>query len=162
MHSRVLLPAITGTSAMTVFSYLVSNAKDENYREPLVLEILIKRLIKEGEDDTAAMMAWSLHYFVGILFTYVYASISTAKKVHPSVMSGLCFGAVCGLVGIAGWNITFKLHPDPPKKNLKKYFGHLFVAHLVFGVVTALSLSTLPGANRRSYFSPGDKLYKRI
>src|SRR5688572_27971298 len=124
MQSKVLIPAITGTSAMTVFSYLVSNTKEENYREPLVLAIMIKRLMKDKDAKAASMIAWCLHYLVGILFTSLYAPLWRSKKIQPSLLSGLGYGSLCGLVGIAGWKIAFTLHPDPPRRNLKNYFGH--------------------------------------
>ena len=37
----------------------------------------------------------------------------------------------------------FEIHPDPPVKDLKDYFRHLLLAHVVFGVFSALAFKLL-------------------
>jgi len=136
---KILISAFVGTSAMTLFSYLVSASEHKNFREPQVLAELIKRLPKNGSKDKAQIAGWCLHYTVGVSFVTLYNELWKQKIIKPSLTSGAVMGAVSGLVGISGWKGMFELHPNPPSKNLKQYFGHLMLAHVVFGVFSALT-----------------------
>jgi Na+/proline symporter len=137
--SKIILPAITGTSAMTLFSYLMSDAEKHNYREPDVLKQLIRRLTNGVVQDKAQLAGWLAHYGAGVLFEIVLAEAWKRKYVKPSVASGALLGAVSGLAGVLVWKTVFKAHPNPPAKNLRKFFGHLILAHIVFGVFSALT-----------------------
>ena len=134
----IIKSAIAGTSAMTLFSYLISEKKEENFREPLVLADLISRLSPKIRKSDAALEGWALHYFTGYGFSYVYDKIWRSGKVKPSLLSGVLLGAASGAAGILVWKVVFKLHPNAPTKNLKKYFGHLVLAHMVFGAFASL------------------------
>jgi hypothetical protein len=57
--STILIPAMVGTSGMTLFSYLVSEAKHENFREPEVLRQLIKRLPKTDSNEFKQILSSS-------------------------------------------------------------------------------------------------------
>jgi hypothetical protein len=35
------------------------------------------------------------------------------------------------------------MHPNPPKKNRNRFFGHLLLAHIVFGVFSALTYKSI-------------------
>jgi hypothetical protein len=129
---------ITGTSAMTLFSYLISEKRDQNFREPLVLADLIARFSPKIQKSDAALEGWALHYLAGFGFSYLYDRLWKSGKVKPTVFSGMLLGAASGVTGILVWKTVFKLHPNPPAKNLKKYFGHLMLAHIVFGAFSSL------------------------
>ncbi|HSN59430.1 MAG TPA: hypothetical protein VLR49_00740 [Ferruginibacter sp.] len=136
---KILSSAIVGTSAMTLFSYLVSESENKNFREPEVLGQLIKRLPISCSKETAQIAGWSIHYAVGLLFLVIYDELWRQKNINPSFTSGALLGAASGVAGITGWKGTFELHPNPPAKNLTKFFGHLLLAHIVFGVFSALT-----------------------
>ena len=111
---KIIIPAIVGTSAMTLFSYLVSESKSENFREPVVLAHLIKRLPNSFSKDKAQIAGWSVHYATGLLFVIFYNEIWKRKKILPSVTSGALIGAASGVAGIIGWKCMFEAHPNPP------------------------------------------------
>ena len=147
---KILISAIVGTSAMTIFSYLVSASENKNFREPEVLGQLIKRLPKDISSDGAQIAGWSLHYTVGFLFVAFYNELWKRKKIKPSLTSGALLGAASGLAGITGWKGVFELHPNPPAKKLKQFFGHLMLAHVVFGVFTALTYKLTVAENKEA------------
>jgi hypothetical protein len=130
--NKILTSAIAGTTAMTLFSYIVSDSKKENFREPEVLAKMIKKLVPQTEKETAQLEGWLTHYGIGLLFCLMYVYL-WKNRIYPTLKSGLLLGAASGGLGIAAWHLTFKAHPNPPFKNLKKYYGHLFLAHLIFG-----------------------------
>lgn len=59
-------------------------------------------------------------------------------SVDPSFLSGSFFGLICGFIGVAGWHFVLSIHPKPPLIDLKKYYIHLLVAHIIFGWGAAL------------------------
>lgn len=137
--AKILSSTLIGTSAMTLFSYLISEADNRNYREPRILGQLVKRLPGETSEKSSEIAGWSAHYGVGLLFVALYHELWKRGKIKPSVVSGAIIGAASGLVGVAGWETVFKIHPNPPAKNLKRYFGHLILAHIVFGIFSAVT-----------------------
>lgn len=142
---KILIPAIVGTSAMTLFSYLVSESKNKNFREPKILDELIERLPIRASKESTHIAGWGIHYTIGILFVACYSEIWEQTKVKPSLTSGTLMGAANGVVGVLGWKLMFKGHPNPPAKNLKAFFGHLIPAHVVFGVFNAITYKLISG-----------------
>lgn len=136
--TRIVLAAVMGTSAMTLFSYQVAQREKEQFREPELLNSLVKRLPGDTKFPVRNMEGWVIHYTVGTLFVIVYDKL-WRTRFKPSVLNGICLGAASGLIGIAGWHAVIRLHPQPPRINLKKYYPHLLVAHVVFGAFAALS-----------------------
>ena len=85
------------------------------------------------------MAGWGAHYATGMAFEVVFNEIWKRKLIKPTLTSGALLGAASGLVGLVLWKGTFEAHPNPPAKNLKPFFGHLMLAHVVFGVFSALT-----------------------
>ena len=133
----IIASGITGTSAMSAFSYAASEVDYANFREPEVLGKLLQRLVPDMNRTVANVAGWNMHYAVGFAFTTAYDQIWKKTPVRPSVASGAVLGAISGLIGIAVWKLTFNMHPNPPVKNLPKYFRHLLVAHIIFGIAAA-------------------------
>ena len=123
---------------MTMFSYIISRKQREQFREPVLLSILIKRLISDKKYPKLNAHGWLVHYTVGTTFCTLYDYVWRRSNLNPTLANGAIIGALTGVVGITGWHLTFQLHPDPPKINLQKYYGHLLVAHVVFGMFAAL------------------------
>lgn len=140
--ANITTAALTGTSAMTLFSYLISEAKNKQFREPEILAILIQRLFPNVPKNIPVVEGWALHYAVGALFCAGYDRVWNQRK--PSFLSGLLLGAACGLLGIGVWKGTLKLHPHPPSIDFSKYAPHLLIAHLIFGVFSALGYRIPP------------------
>ncbi len=136
---KILISAIVGTSAMTLFSYLISKSENKNFREPEILGQLIQRLPKSFSKESAQIAGWCMHYLVGIVFVALYDELWKHKNIKPSLNSGTLLGAASGLTGITAWKGMFEAHPNPPAKNLKEFFGHLILAHVVFGIFSAIT-----------------------
>lgn len=136
---KILISAIVATSAMTLFSYAVSNSKKKNFREPQLLGQLVERLPNKFLKQSSQITGWGLHYAIGLLFVAIYDKLWKQENLKPSLTSGALLGTASGLIGVIGWKGMFKAHPNPPAKNLKPYFGHLMFAHVVFGVFGVLS-----------------------
>jgi len=137
--NNILIPGIVGTSAMTVFSYMVSESKKRNFREPEVLGQLIARLPARVTKEKALLAGWGLHYAIGVIFMTFFNGFWKHNGGKPSLLSGAKLGAASGLIGTISWKGMFEIHANPPAKNLKRFFGHLILAHVVFGVFCSLA-----------------------
>lgn len=129
--------ALAGTTAMTMFSYGVSDTQNKQFREPEILAKLIRRLFHAQDKTTARAEGWALHYVVGTGFAFAYDQLFKHRKLNPDFPTGIMLGATSGLIGIFAWNMALKIHPNPPKLELKRYLGHLLIAHILYGAVAA-------------------------
>ena len=85
---------------------------------------------------------------MGLLFEIIYVSLWANKKLKPSIKNNLLMGVISGVVAIALWKITFKMHPLPPRLNFNKFYAQLVPAHVVFCVVSGLTYNLLKGVKR--------------
>lgn len=136
MKASSVVGGLAGTAAMTAFSYAVSKEERENFKEPNILgDMIFKAYPKLGEDK-ARVMGWVLHGVAGLVFSSVYKKLLVGK---PTFLKGLIYGGTSGIPAVMLWNTLIELHPNPPKDvEKKKYFGHLLLAHIVFGGVSFL------------------------
>jgi hypothetical protein len=135
----MMFSGISGTSFMTLFSYIAANAENEQFREPQLLAALVKRIYTDITPKQAEAIGWALHYMVGCMFTAAYQKIWKRTPLKRNALSGLLLGGISGLIGIAVWHTVFSLHPDPPRTHREGYYKQLFIAHLIFGLLAATS-----------------------
>src|SRR5687767_8870349 len=109
---RILTAAFIGTSVMTLTSYGVSNYRNQQFREPELLAILLKRILKKIKTEDAHLAGWVVHYGVGTLFCSVYDKIWSTKQMRPTVLNGALLGGLCGVAGAAVWKSVLALHPN--------------------------------------------------
>lgn len=149
---RITIAAFVGTSFMTAFSYSISEARKKQFREPELLNKLVRRFPLPGISPAdKAVTGWVLHYAVGILFTAIFDMVWQKSIMKVNTKSGLILGAIFGLFGISAWTLTFKFHPNPPNTDLKEFFKQLFIAHLIFGYFAMLGYKLTPYANEKIF-----------
>ncbi|UOE50955.1 DUF2938 domain-containing protein [Mucilaginibacter sp. SMC90] len=135
---ELLLAGVTGTTFMTLFSYLVSVADGENFSESERLGQLAHRLIPKLDKTQSQALGWLGHYGIGLLFALVYVELWRKGKLKPDWRTNLWLGGISGLVAVAIWKATFKMHPLPPKLSFDKYYIQLVPAHIVFAVFSGI------------------------
>ncbi|HEX6982504.1 MAG TPA: hypothetical protein VF181_07065 [Balneolaceae bacterium] len=138
MILQIVLGALIGTSLMTAFSYIVSRKRDKQFREPQLINELISRAQIKITPLRTSPLGWILHYLTGTIFTLGYYFFWKLTAADPSLISGAVLGAVNGVLGISVWVICFVTHSNPPDINLKDYYWHLMIAHIIFGFGVAL------------------------
>lgn len=135
---KILLATLIGTSVMTLFSYLMSEAFQKLFKEPVILNLLVDRAgIAEVPDSRRNLLGWVLHFLVGLTFVIIYDRIWAWTELEPSWTTGLIFGAVSGIIGILAWMTMFALHPREPRIDFNDYYLQLFFAHVLFGLGAA-------------------------
>lgn len=127
---ETLIAGISGTSFMTLFSYLVSLAGGENFSEPARLGQLAGRLIPKLDKTQSQALGWLGQYGVGLLFALVYVGLWRRGKLKPDLKTNLWLGGLSGLLAVVVWKSTFKMHPLPPSLNFNKYYLQLVPALL--------------------------------
>lgn len=136
---QILTGGIIATSLMTLFSYLAARIMSRQFREPQLLNILIKRSSKiplsPGKKSPAG---WIIHYSIGWLFVFLFDLIWKFTELEPSLLSGALLGFIFGFIGISGWKIMFYLNPDPPELDFRKFYFQLIIAHIIFGLGASL------------------------
>lgn len=128
---------------MTLFSYLVSLADSENFSEPERLGQLAGRLIPKLDKEQSQVLGWLGHYAVGLLFALVYVELWRKGKLKPDWKTSLWLGGVSGLLAVAIWKSTFKMHPLPPALSFNKYYLQLVPAHVVFALFAGIGYQIL-------------------
>jgi hypothetical protein len=139
----VLTAGITGTTFMTLFSYLVSATEGENFSEPERLGQLADRLLPTLSKEQCQALGWLGHYGVGLLFSLVYVELWRRRWPKSSIKNNLIVGGISGIIAVAIWKTTFKLHPLPPALSFNKYYLQLIPAHVVFAVFAGIGYQLL-------------------
>lgn len=129
-----LAAGVVATSAMTLFSYMVSKFARRNYSEPDLLGYLIQGWNPSLGKTSSRVMGWQAHYAIGSVWALLYSLTFREKKASAS--SALLFGCISGATAIYCWKKLFDWNPQPLKKHDQGFYLQLFFAHLVFGVTT--------------------------
>lgn len=141
---KVLISAVLGTTAMTLFSSLLSKSENKSLEQSENLAQLVKRLPINISKKSSKVAGIFSHYGIGMGFVSLYDQLWKRHKLEPSVGSGALLGAASGVIGAAAWNTMFKSHPNPQPKNLKVFLGQLVLSHVVFGVASAVAYKVCP------------------
>lgn len=131
--------AYVAIALMTIFSYVYSGLRKKKFKEPALLNELAARLRWiPAHTISYHPIGWLIHYIVGVLFIVAYEIVLQHTDVDLNFYSLVVAGAIFGVVGIAGWTITLRIHPSPPPEIiLSEYYLQLFVAHIIFGIGAA-------------------------
>lgn len=134
--AAILLATLAATSLMTAFSYLVSEAFRELYKEPVLLQFLMTRFHFNLSPKVKTVAGWVVHYTIGLIFVIAYYILWQLGLFELTWLSGLIYGCVIGIIGISGWVFMFILADYKPRIDFKGYYLQLFFAHIVFGLST--------------------------
>jgi hypothetical protein len=127
---KIISATLVGTSAMTAFSYYISSEFRKKFEEPRLLVYVMKLCKIELSYTTATMLAWVIHYILGLLFVLAYDVLWNCCF-ELNWISALVFGCVSGIIGIIGWIIIFSLPSKSPRVAYTSSFIQLFFAHLL-------------------------------
>ena len=143
--SKIIIAGIVGTTAMTLYSYIISRKERQQYVEPVLLNKLIdgSENLPDIEDKKAHPAGWLAHYGIGILFVIAYSIVWRHALKSPGPVKALIIGALSGVIAIGAWKSMFAANANPPHNNRYGYYKQLFYAHLIFSAL-ALAGYKLP------------------
>lgn len=120
---------------MTIFSALWSKISGNQFREPALLSQLLDRHVgKANLPRQGRALGWVIHFLLGIFFLGFYEVFWQLTNVERSLIWGLIFGSLLGVLGIFGWKILFNAVDFSSAFNYRQYYIHIYFAHLVFSL----------------------------
>jgi hypothetical protein len=132
LENKNISPALTGTTMMTAFSYLVSEAHNKNFIEPELLGEMIKKLPVKMKDSTARTAGWAMHYGIGFAWAPILYGLLKKMPASNALTASLALGAISGITAVLVWKAAFSMHPAAPDTDYKRFYRQLVIAHWVF------------------------------
>ena len=136
---QIIAASFADVTIMTAFSYAVSAAARDFYKEPLLLSYIMSVTGLKISPNKRIFLGWIIHYLIGIIFVTCYHFIWQADIFETSFLSSLILGAMSGIIGILGWILLFRLIEQKPDINYKGYYLQLFIAHIIFAVAAFIT-----------------------
>ena len=132
-----ILSGVIGTLAMTAFMYLYAYSTSHFTK---VIHILGNMLVGErnyySPTKSAFLVGMAAHFGVGILFSFAYFLLWNWGIFRIDLIDSILIGSISGVLAVVVWKSYLKLHTHPPQINLLHYFTALFIAHIIFAVVS--------------------------
>lgn len=111
-------------------------------RIPFLLGSLFSfRTRRTGEIDYSPASRWvgtAVHYATGFVFLLIYALVWSMGWLQPDFFGAAAMGVLHGFVGCGIWSLAFRFFPVLAKMDVRQFFIHLFLAHLVFSAVATM------------------------
>lgn len=123
---------------MTTFSYLLSASYKKLFREPVIMDFILKGIGINLTGRWHKIGGWLAHYFIGLIMVICYELLWRYTAISFGFVSGIMFGAVSGLIGIACWRAIYltSIHNNVSRKS---YYIQLFLGHIVFAVAVVIA-----------------------
>jgi hypothetical protein len=145
----VLLPSIAGvagTACMSLFTMIAFRAFNRPYRVVKILGNMLRfkypTSVLEKTPAIFYLLATMVHYAIGAMFGigYWYFLYITGS---PSLPMSFLYGVIISLVAMLGWRLFFRLHPGPPKVDLRVYLKTIGLGHMLLTLVMFLFFSIM-------------------
>ena len=130
--TRTVLSSIAATSAMTAFSYLMTDGRLKDYREPELLASFLEIQWPHLPKSASNPAGWASHYAFGLAWALVHKIVLDKSHIKRNAQTGLLFGSFGGLTAVIIWKLLFKLNPKPPRIDYQSFYTHLVVAQIIF------------------------------
>jgi hypothetical protein len=133
----IILAGIAGTLVMTCFTQITAQVLKKPFYVVVILATMLpfKKAITTPNALTY-MGATILHYFIGILFSYLYLWLMVEGFISNDAPSAILYGAGIGTVAIIGWRIFFMIHPNPPPIE-PMYFAMIWLGHIWLSLIAS-------------------------
>jgi hypothetical protein len=142
-----IVVGIIGTATMSIFTFVSFLLLRKPYFivRSLALILNFGKHASSRKKPAAAFygLAIILHYGIGIFFSYAYLFFLNNLANEFSLLVTILFGALIGIVGIAGWKLFLLYHGDPLKFQLSIYFKVIWCGHLILALTIFYQFKTL-------------------
>ena len=129
-----IIAGLSGAAAMALFLYI-----GPLVGMPRIDLIHLSGSIFSGVEKTASVLGTVLHLMMGTVFGILYGFLWSLGIVTPSWRSGLLLGLVHGILAGSMMPSVLMKHPrNPTLERSTVWVAAFYLAHLVFGIVTAL------------------------
>lgn len=138
MILKIIIAGIVGTAVMTLFMYVLAFVTKDRFKVVKILGTMLtfQTTPNKGLSDqpSAIIIGTVAHYFVGIVFSIVYAWLWSKEIVDENFFQVAILGFVTGIFAAVVWRIFIAIHPDPPDLPLQSYLSAILSGHIFFSV----------------------------
>ncbi|MCP9198868.1 hypothetical protein MKO06_03050 [Gramella sp. GC03-9] len=131
----VIIAGITGTVLMTGFSLLLSRLRSKQFREPRLLNIILRRSTHEPMNPSNdSILGWVVHFSIGVILMTLFYMFHIIFLFSISSLSIIIFGLITGGLAIISWQLMFYISRRPPEIDFREFYVQIFIAHLIFAM----------------------------
>lgn len=136
---KSIIAGIVGTAVMTIVMFLAPMMGMPKMNPAAMLSAMM---------GVPILIGWIMHFMTGIIFAlgYVFLLSNLVKKINSKVVKGAIFGIgvfIFAQVMMAIMEAVMGGMPAPQGNMLLMFIGSV-MGHLVYGIVTVLSLGLKP------------------
>lgn len=130
---RVIMSGILGTLLMTAFSYLIPRLRARQFREPRLLNMILRRSSSDSMNPSNnSVIGWVVHFSIGIILMTLFYMFHLIFTFEISLLSIFLYGIFAGSLSVLSWYLMFSLSPNPNKISIREFYFQLMIAHLLF------------------------------
>ena len=132
---QVIIAGISGTILMTAFSYIIARMKSQEFKEPKLLNMILRRsTFDKMNPSNNSVMGWVLHFSIGVLLMTFFYLFHLTFSFKISFFSIFIYGIFAGILSILSWHLMFLISPNSPDISLKEFYIRLLIAHILFAL----------------------------
>ena len=132
---QVIIAGITGTILMTAFSFIMARVKSQQFKEPKLLNMLLRRsTFDQRAHADNSLLGWVLHFAIGIILMILFYILHLTFSFNITFLSIISYGIFAGILAILSWHIMFLISSPPPDISLKEFYIQLLIAHILFAL----------------------------
>ena len=141
---ELVLVSFIATSIMTIFSYILSSFRKQQFREPQLLNSILDNSFPIAVPRPKNyFLGWLIHYGIGLIFTILFYFLEEVNLIKLGALSTFLFGIGIGLIGIIIWNIMLSISRLKNKIHKINFYFHLILGHLIFSICLTIGFSLL-------------------
>ncbi|WP_460513970.1 hypothetical protein [Cyclobacterium sediminis] len=132
-----VLSGIVATAVMTIVMYIYTILFKHFTKVIHLLGCMISGDQKLHSPSKGALTLGTFaHFGVGVIFSMSYYLLWNWGVFEINFFDSVIIGGLSGIVAIVVWKFYLKLHHYQPEISQNHYFFALFIAHIVFGIVS--------------------------
>lgn len=132
---QVIIAGISGTILMTAFSYIIARIKSQQFKEPKLLNMILRRsTLDQMNPSNNSIIGWVLHFSIGIILMTLFYILHLTFSFNISFLSIFIYGVFAGILSILSWHLMFLISANSLDISLKEFYIQLLIAHILFAL----------------------------
>lgn len=135
---KITIAAFSATNIMTTYSYLLSECFKKLFKEPVMMDFILKGIGINLKGRWHKVGGWVAHYVIGLIMVLCYETLWRYTIIPFGFVSGIVFGITSGLIGVACWHSIYKtsIHDNVSRRS---YYIQLFTGHIIFAMAVVIA-----------------------
>ena len=134
------MAGILGTVLMTSFSYVISRMKSQQFKEPKLLNMILRRSTYDMNPSNNSVLGWVVHFSIGVILMTLFYVLHLTFSFSISAVSILIYGIIAGILSILSWHFMLSISSNSPDFALRDFYMQLLMAHVLFALGATIFL----------------------